>query len=143
MAELKTKKTTASVPAFLKSVPDEAKVKDGLELLRIFTEATGEKAAMWGTAIVGFGQYHYESERSSQKGDWPLVGFSPRKQSLTLYVYPGNLPAALLKELGPHTESKGCLYLKRLSDVKLPVLKKLVKVAYQEMKRRTKAGKGF
>src|SRR6185436_224410 len=75
--------TLASVAAFLASVPDEQRRKDGLVLLKIFKKATGMKPTMWGSAIVGFGQYHYKSERSTQEGDWPLTGFSPRKANLT------------------------------------------------------------
>ncbi len=132
MAELKTQKNKASVSDYLKAVPDEQKRKDALELLKIFTEVTGEKAAMWGTAIVGFGMYHYKSERSSQEGDWPLAGFSPRKQALTLYVSRG-FPEAqdLLNKLGKHTVSGGsCIYIKRLSDVDIVVLKRIIQLGY-------------
>src|SRR6185503_14543283 len=106
MAELKTQKNTASVTVFLASVPDEQRRKDGLELLKIFKKATGMKPTMWGSAIVGFGQYHYKSERSTQEGDWPLTGFSPRKANLTVYIM-GGLGAAkkqggLLQHLGKH-----------------------------------------
>jgi len=135
MSELKTKVNAASVKDFINSVEDEQKRKDSFELLDIFTEITKEEAKMWGTSIVGFGQYHYKSEISSQHGDWLLVGFSPRKQTLTLYVMPGweNLDE-LLKKLGKNTTSKGCLYIKRLSDVNIEVLKEIIKVSFQEAK---------
>lgn len=137
MAELKTKKTKASVTEFLKQVPDQQKSQDGLALHKLFSEVTGQKAAMWGPAIVGYGLYHYESERSSQKGDWPLAAFSPRKQNLTLYLYrAGKQYPALLKKLGPHSTSVGCLYIKRLSDVKLPVLRRLIAKTYAEAKKK-------
>lgn len=137
MAELKTKVNDASVTDFINSVEDEQKRKDAFELLKMFESVTKEKAKMWGTSIIGFGQYHYKSERSSQEGDWPLVGFSPRKQNLTLYVMPsfGNLDD-LLKKLGKHTVSKGCLYIKRLSDVDIEVLRNIVKESFEESKRR-------
>lgn|SRR5690606_26848808 len=137
MAELKTKVNDASVTDFINSVEDEQKRKDAFELLKMFESITKEKPKMWGTSIIGFGQYHYKSERSSQEGDWPLVGFSPRKQNLTLYVMPsfGNLDD-LLKKLGKHTVSKGCLYIKRLSDVDIEVLRNIVKESFEESKRR-------
>jgi hypothetical protein len=137
MAELKTKVNDASVLDFINSVEDEQKRKDSLELLSIFEKITGEKAKMWGTSIIGFGMYHYKSERSSQEGDWPLAGYSPRKQNLTLYVMPsyGVIDELLLK-LGKNSISKGCLYIKRLSDVNMEVLKEIIKNSYDEAKRR-------
>lgn len=125
MAELKTKKTKASVAAFIEKVPDATKRKDAKELLKIFKDITGEKPAMWGQSIIGFGQYHYKSERSAQEGDWPIAAFSPRKDALTLYVMMG-FKETLLKKLGKHKRSKGCLYIKRLSDIHLPTLKKII-----------------
>ncbi len=140
MAELKTKPTNASALAFVKSVTDETRRTDGLVLLKLFKEATGHKPKMWGTAIVGFGMYHYQSERSSQQGDWPLVGFSPRKQNLTLYIMPGFLGlGAELKKLGKHKTSKGCLYINKLEDVKIPVLKQIIKKSFVSMKKKYKA----
>ncbi len=140
MAELKTKRTPASALTFIKSVPDEKRRRDSLVLLKAFKEMTGQKPKMWGTAIVGFGMYHYESLRSSQKGDWPLVGFSPRKQNLTLYIMPGFLGlGAELKRLGKHKTSKGCLYINKLEDVSIPVLKQIIKKSYSAMKKKYKA----
>ena len=90
---------------------------------------------MWGTSIVGFGSYHYKSSRSSQEGDWPLVGFSPRKQNLTLYFMTGfDHYGNLLKKLGKHSLGKGCLYIKRLSDVDKKVLKELITESVKVMK---------
>lgn len=137
MSELKTKKTSASVLDFLKAVPDPAKRADALELNRIFREITGEKPAMWGSSIVGYGTYRYKSERSSQQGEWMLTGFSPRKQSVSLYILSGpNTHAALLKKLGPHSTGVGCLYINRLADIDTAVLKKIIKVSYQTMKKK-------
>jgi hypothetical protein len=132
MAELKTLENDASVEAFIASVENEQRQKDGFELLEMFKKATGQTPRMWGTAIVGFGKYHYKSERSSQEGDWPLVGFSPRKQNLTLYVMPstGNLDG-LLEKLGKHKTSKGCLYINKLADVNIEVLSKIIAKAYK------------
>lgn len=135
MAELKTKPTKQRAEAFLKTVEPKVKRDDSLVLLKLFEKVTGEKPVMWGTAIVGFGMYHYESTRSAQKGDWPLVAFSPRKQSLTLYVMHGNEGSELLKKLGKHKASGGsCLYINKLSDVDLKVLAQLIKVSYKRMK---------
>ncbi len=137
MAEPKTKKNAASVIAFLRAVPDEQKRRDSLDLLRLFTEVTSEKAAMWGTSIVGFGMYHYKSTRSRREGTWPITAFSPRKQSLTLYIMPGSIHhAATIKKLGTYTTTGVCLYIKRLSDIDLRVLKKLIRDSVAYMKKR-------
>ncbi len=131
MAEIKTKATKASVTAFLKSIKPEEKQKDGLALLQMFKKATGQKPVLWGSSIVGFGTFHYKSERSSQEGDWPLVGFSPRKQNLTLYVITGEGDdSVLLKKLGKHKTSVGCLYINKLADVDQRVLLSIIKKAY-------------
>jgi hypothetical protein len=130
MAEPKTKVTDASVEDFLGSVENERRRKDGFELLKMYKRATGLEPKMWGPSIVGFGVYHYKSERSSQEGDWPLAGFSPRKQNLTLYVYPNNFPE-LLKGLGKYTTSVSCLYINKLDDVDLKVLEKLIAASFK------------
>lgn len=141
MAELKTKVNDASVNDFLNAVADETKRKDSFTLLKIFEEITNEKAKMWGSSIVGFGQYHYKSERSSQEGDWPLVGFSPRKAALTLYLMLGLIKRDedLFGKLGKHKTSAGCLYINKLSDVDESVLKKLIEKSFTEVKKKYKA----
>lgn len=137
MAEIKTKETKASVTAFLKALPDEKKRSDALLLLSLMKEATGLPPKLWGNNMVGFGKYHYKSERSSQEGDWPLTGFSPRKQNLTIYIMPGFTEYGdLLKKLGKYTTSVSCLYVKRLSDIDTKVLVKLVKRSVADMKKR-------
>ena len=137
MAELKTKVTKQNPIDFLNTIEPEQKRKDGLALLGLFQKVTGERAVMWGTSIVGFGKYHYKSERSTQEGDWPLVGFSPRKQNLTLYIMHGNEDsAALLKKLGKHKKGGGCLYINKLADVDEKVLASLIKKSFQYMKKR-------
>lgn len=128
MAELKTKATSESVMDFINKVEPEEKRKDSLVLLEMFEKVTGEKAVMWGTSIVGFGKYHYKSERSSQEGDWPPVAFSPRKQNLTLYIMAGNKDnREVLDKLGKYKTSGGCLYIKRLTDVDQKLLPKLIR----------------
>jgi hypothetical protein len=134
MAELKTKVNDASVKDFLNAVPEEQKRKDSFALIKIFEEVTGEKPKMWGTSIVGFGQYHYKSERSSQEGDWPRTGFSPRKAAITLYLMLGLGDNGLLSKLGKHKTSKGCLYLNKLADVDQEILKKIIAKNLTEMR---------
>lgn len=135
MAELKAQKNSASVEEFIESVDDELKRKDCYELLKIFKDATGEEPAMWGTSIVGYGSYHYKSERSAQEGDWPLTGFSPRKQSLTIYIMPGfNSYKEQVAKLGKVKTSVSCIYIKRLADVDSDVLKEIVKDSTQKMR---------
>ena len=136
MAELKTQKSKASVTAYLDSLSEPEQKKDAKILLKMMREATGEKPVLWGDAIVGFGEYHYESERSAQKGDWMLTAFSPRKQNLVVYIMPGvkNYPA-LTSKLGKFKTGVSCLYIKRLSDVDTVVLQKLITKAYLDMKK--------
>jgi len=125
----------ASVEDFINSVADETKKTDSFALLEMFTSITSEKPKMWGASIIGFGQYHYKSERSTQEGDWPLTAFSPRKQSLTLYLMSGfDNYADLLDNLGKHKTSKGCLYINKLSDVDVNVLKQLIKRSFDDAK---------
>lgn len=137
MAELKTLPNNASVTSFLNSVENETKRKDSFTLLSMFEKITGEKAKMWGAAIVGFGMYHYKSERSSQEGDWPLIGFSPRKQNLTLYITFGLAGQInLLKKLGKHKTSKGCLYINKLSDIDQKILEAIIKQSFTAAKKK-------
>ena len=134
MSELKTKLNDASVDDFLAAFPEETR-KDCYEILKMMKSAAKAEPKMWGTSIVGFGSYHYKSERSRQEGDWPLVGFSPRKQNLTIYIMTGfDRYSAQLKKLGKHSLGKGCLYIKRLSDVDKKVLKELITESVKVMK---------
>ena len=131
MAELKTKPTDENVEKYLKGITDPVKRQDCLTVLKLMTDITGQKPKMWGPSIVGFGSYHYKYA-SGQEGDWPIVSFSPRKQNLTLYVLDGSAgEEELLQKLGKHSTGKSCLYIKRLDDVDLPTLKKLIKQLYQ------------
>lgn len=128
MAELKTKQTNEDVIAFINSFADsEQKRQDSYELLKLMQEFTGSEPKMWGASIIGFGMYHYKSERSRQEGDWPLIGFSPRKAAISLYVYTG-MPEHeyLLNDLGKFKMGKACIYVKKLSDINQEALKKLM-----------------
>ncbi|NTU65397.1 MAG: DUF1801 domain-containing protein [Chloroflexi bacterium] len=133
MAEPKTQRTKRSVDAFLKGIPDEQKRKDAFTLVDIMRAATQAEPVMWGSSIVGFGTYRYKYA-SGREGDWPLTGFSPRKQNLTLYIMSGfEQYDVLLKSLGKFKTGKACLYINRLDDVDLPTLRKLVKLSVQHM----------
>ncbi len=136
MAEIKTKATNQNVKDFLNAVEPVKKREDGFKLLEIFEKTTGERPVMWRNSMVGFGVYHYKSEKSSQEGDWPLVAFSPRKQNLTLYIMAGNKDNPLLKKLGKHKTSAGsCLYINSLNDVDVNLLPELIKTSYEYTKK--------
>lgn len=138
MAELKTQKSNSSVSAFINAVKDPRRKADAKQLLVIFKKASGMKPAMWGQSIIGFGQYHYKSERSTQEGDWPLTGFSPRKANLTIYIMSGaKAYGANLKKLGKHKVSGGsCIYINRLSDIHVPTLIAIIRKSVSDMKKR-------
>lgn len=125
MAEIKTKQNDADVATFINTFAEtELKKKDSFELLKLMQNLTGFEPKMWGGTIIGFGSYHYKSERSRQEGDWPLIGFSPRKAAISLYVYSGCAgQEALLNELGKFRMGKGCIYVKKLSDIDIEILK--------------------
>ncbi|KAF0092452.1 MAG: hypothetical protein FD141_636 [Fusobacteria bacterium] len=128
MAELKTQQTNEDVIEFINNFANnEQKRQDSFELLKIMKDFTGYEPKMWGPTMIGFGMYHYKSDRSNQEGDWPLVGFSPRKAAISLYVYSG-MPEHehLLKDLGKYKMGKACIYVNKLSDINIEVLKKLM-----------------
>lgn len=135
MAELKTKRNDGDVEAFLASIEDDAKRADSQALLELMSKITGEPGVMWGSSIVGFGSYHY-TYATGREGDWFKVGFSPRKQNLTLYIMSGfDGSDELLEKLGKHTTGKSCLYVKRLADVDGKVLADLVKRSVEHVER--------
>lgn len=134
MAELKTKPTGVSVESFLETIADPQRREDCRTLARIMRQATRAEGRMWGPSIVGFGDFHYKYA-TGREGDWFLAGFSPRKQDLTLYLMGGLMEKQpLLEALGKHKRGKGCLYLKRLSDVDMKVLEKLIRESVQKLK---------
>ncbi|GAB4148377.1 MAG: hypothetical protein OHK0017_11160 [Patescibacteria group bacterium] len=123
----KTQPTTIKVEDFLNQIENEQKRQDSLDLVSIMTEITGCQPQMWGSSIIGFGSYHYKYE-SGREGDSIITGFSPRKDNLVLYIMPGYLDLhEKLDRLGKHKIGKSCLYIKRLSDVNIEVLKEIVK----------------
>jgi hypothetical protein len=127
MAKNKTTQTDTSVTAFIDKVEDEGKRDDSYKLIEICRSVTGQDPKMWGPSIIGFGSYHYKYE-SGHEGDAPLAGFSPRKDSLVIYIATEfEKREALLRQLGKHKSSKGCVYVKKLDDIDVPVLKKMIK----------------
>ena len=139
MAAIKTQKNDVDVLTFLESVKDEIKRKDGMTLLAMMKKITKQEPRMWGSSIVGFGSFHYKSERSKQEGDWFMTGFSPRKQNLTVYIIPGFAKyETLMKKLGKFKTSVSCLYINKLTDVDSKVLIELITVAYKDMKEKYK-----
>jgi hypothetical protein len=134
MAENKTQATDASVQAFLEGVEDPRKREDSFALVQLMEEVTGEPARMWGSAIVGFGSYHYKYE-SGREGDTMLAGFSPRKDNLTLYIMSGfGEDDPLLSRLGKYKTGKSCLYVKSLKDVDMDVLRQMVERSVRHMR---------
>ncbi|MFA7289163.1 MAG: DUF1801 domain-containing protein [Melioribacteraceae bacterium] len=129
MAELKTQQNNNNVIDFINSFAEtEQRRNDSLEILKLMQDFTGYEPKMWGPTMIGFGSYHYKSERSTQEGDWFLVGFSPRKAAISLYVYSGcSGQEYLLKDLGKFRMGKACIYIKKLSDINQETLKKLMK----------------
>lgn len=126
MTENKTKESDASVDAFLDAVENDERRGDCKTLLNLMAEVTGSEPRMWGTSLVGFGRYHYRYA-SGREGDWFITGFSPRKKALTLYIMPGfDGYDELMGRLGKHTSGKACIYVRRLDDIDLAVLKEVV-----------------
>ena len=133
MAELKTKPTGESVKDFLNKIPDPERRADCFAVAKLMEEITGDKPKMWGPSIVGFGTFHYKYD-SGREGDWLITGFSPRKKDLTLYLMMGfEKHAELMRQLGKHSTGKSCLYIKRLSDINVPTLKKLIKASVKQL----------
>lgn len=127
MAEIKTKPTTASVADFINSVADEQKRKDSFVLLEMMKKATGEEPKMWGASLIGFGNKRYKSPATGREVDWLVIGFSPRKANLSLYLSMNiSEHAVTLEKLGKHKTGVGCLYINKLRDVDMAVLQGLI-----------------
>lgn len=134
MTPLKTTQNDKCVITFLENVEPTRKREDALYLLELMNEITNVLPKMWGDSIIGYGQYHYTSSRSSQNGDWFAVGFSPRKTSLTLYLMQGFTEnTALLEKLGKFKLGKACLYINKLSDVNIEILKQLITDSFNRL----------
>ena len=136
MKKNKTQKTEESIELFLSSIDDEQKRKDSYTLLELMFNITKAKPHLWGTSIIGFGEYHY-TYASGREGDWFLTGFSPRKQALSLYLMCDLANDGLTFDgLGKYKIGKGCLYIKRLSDIDLKVLEQLIKDSIEIIKKK-------
>jgi hypothetical protein len=134
---LKTKKNTASVKKYISAIKDEDRKKDVEEVCKIMEKISGSKPKMWGSSIIGFSEYHYKYP-SGQEGDWMVTGLSSRAQNLTIYIMPGyqlDNMKGLLKKLGPHKTGRSCLYIKRLEDIHIPTLRKIIKDGITYMKK--------
>ncbi|MDQ3799810.1 MAG: DUF1801 domain-containing protein [Acidobacteriota bacterium] len=132
MAELKTKQTEASVEEFFSGIADENARRDSLRIAELMEKATGEKPKMWGESIVGFGSQRLKYD-SGRELDWMVIGLSPRKANITLYLSNGaEWNEDLLSRLGKHKTGKGCLYIKRLTDVDENVLRQLIEQSVKE-----------
>jgi hypothetical protein len=130
LAEIKTKPTTANVTDFINNIPDEQKRKDSFMLLEMMKKASGEEPVLWSSSIIGFGNKRYKSATTGREVDWLLIGFSPRKANLSLYVSIGiQEHAAALEKLGKHKTGVGCLYINKLEDIDLEVLKAIIEVS--------------
>ncbi|HEY2726463.1 MAG TPA: DUF1801 domain-containing protein [Parafilimonas sp.] len=131
MAELKTKKTEDSVNNFLNTIEDETKRRDCIAIIEMMNQVISLPPKMWGTSIIGFGSYHYKYE-SGHEGDMCLIGFSPRKQNIAMYgLGVADRNKELLEKLGKHKTGKGCLYINKLSDINVDVLKKIIKASFE------------
>ena len=137
MGEVKTRPTSLDVDSFLMEVEPATKREDSIELKKIFDSVLDEKATLWSNNMIGYGTYHYKSDRSKQEGDWPLIAFSPRKQNITIYIMPGtDKYKELLDKLGKHKASKGsCIYINKLADNDIDVLKEIITRSVADMKR--------
>ena len=136
MAELKTKKTNASVSTYLNAITDKQKRADCKAIAKMMRDVTGNNAKMWGSSIVGYGSYDYKYA-SGREGTWPICGFSPRAQNITVYIMSGfSKFKNLMNRLGQYQTGKSCLYIKKLDDVDRKVLRDLIASSVKEMRRR-------
>lgn len=127
MAELKTKPTTKNAYDFLNNIENNKRKKDSFIVLELMKEITKEEPVIWGDSIIGFGSYEYESCKGTSKGSWPKIGFSPRKQKLVIYIMQGFEPfRSILEDLGKYKLGKSCLYINKLEDIDMDLLKSLI-----------------
>jgi hypothetical protein len=140
MAEIKTKPIDSDIEEFLMSIEPEKKRRDAIEIKKLFDNVVKEKPILWNNNMIGYGSYHYKSDRSSQQGDWPLTAFSPRKQNITIYIMSGALNYKdLLNKLGKYKISSGsCIYINKIEDIDLNVLKEIISASVADMKKKYK-----
>ena len=137
MSEIKTKPSDLDIDKFLSAVAPETKRADSIELKKLFDRVIQEKATLWNNNMIGYGSYHYKSDRSRQEGDWPLTGFSPRKQYIAVYIMSGvNNYKDLLDKLGKFKMSSGsCIYVNKLKDINLDILGEIISASVSDMKK--------
>jgi hypothetical protein len=137
MAEIKTKPIDLDIDKFLMNIEPEKKRADSMVLKKLFDSVVKEKASLWNNNMIGYGSYHYKSERSSQEGDWPLTGFSPRKQYFAIYIMSGvKNYQDLLNKLGKYKSSSGsCIYVNKMEDINPDVLKEIISKSVSDMKK--------
>lgn len=137
MSEIKTKPSDLDIDKFLSAVEPETKRADSIELKKLFDRVVQEKPSLWNNNMIGYGSYHYKSERSSQEGDWPLTGFSPRKQYIAVYIMSGvNNYKDLLEKLGKFKMTSGsCIYVNKISDINLDILGQIISLSVSDMKK--------
>jgi hypothetical protein len=140
MAEIKTKPVDSDIEKFLMTVEPEKRRADSIKIKKLFDSVIKEKPALWNNNMIGYGSFHYKSERSSQEGDWPLTAFSPRKQNITIYIMSGARNyESLLKELGKYKISTGsCIYINKIEDINPEILKKIISSSVSDMKKKYK-----
>jgi len=140
MAEIKTRPLDSDIDKFLMTIEPEKRRTDSIIIKKLFDSIVREKATLWNNNMIGYGTFHYKSERSSQEGDWPLIAFSPRKQNITIYIMSGAKNYEhLLKDLGKHKISSGsCIYINKIEDINLEILKKLISASVSDMKKKYK-----
>ncbi len=140
MAEIKTKPVDSNIDKFLMTIEPEKRRSDSIKIKQLFDSVIKEKASLWNNNMIGYGSFHYKSERSRQEGDWPLTAFSPRKQNITIYIMSGAKNYEnLLKELGKYKISSGsCIYINKIEDINLEVLKKIISSSVSDMKTKYK-----
>lgn len=135
LAVIKTKETSASVEDFINSVPDEQRRKDSFTILEMMKKASGEEPKMWGSSLIGFGNKRYKSPKTGREVDWLMIGFSPRKANLSLYLSMNIKDhEAKLNKLGKHKTGVGCLYLNKLEEIDKEVLKELIDASWKRIK---------
>lgn len=141
MAEIKTKPIDSDIDKFLMNIEPEKRRSDSIKIKQLFDSVVKEKATLWNNNMIGYGSFHYKSERSRQEGDWPLTAFSPRKQNITIYIMSGAKKYEnLLKELGKYKISSGsCIYISKVEDINLEVLKKIISASVSDMKTKYKS----
>jgi hypothetical protein len=141
MSGIKTKVSDLDVDKFLIGIEPEKKRKDSIELKKLFDSVVNEKASLWNNNMIGYGSFHYKSDRSKQEGDWPLTGFSPRKQNITIYIMSGaNNYKDLLSRLGKYKISSGsCIYVNKIEDINLDILKQIITTSVSDMNKKYNA----